>query len=530
MAKAHITDWNRPDYGPVFRERSERLEKIRRDDAWKHAWTYYRQNPIDYIEDWLVTFDPRRIPDGKPPAVPFLLFPRQRQFIAWLHDRLDRGESGIVEKSRDVGISWLMLAFALWAYTFIPGAKVGFGSYKNEKVDRLGDMDGLFEKLRFMIRSLPRELRPLGYDEAKHATFMRVTNPENGAAVTGEGGPNVGRGGRSMMYFVDEFAHFDNDSQADAALSQNTTVRIYASTVNGAGNLFYRKRFSGDYPVFVFDWRDDPRKGPDWYALQRRTLEPHILAQEVDRDYHASVTRTVIPAAWVRAAQEIVTVIRRWPKFHHGVGGGDVGAGGSGKTTFSARFGPFVDSTLEWNEADTTNAAKLLHDAAIKAGVSALNFDSIGVGEGVASTLRRLQDESDIQVSPINVGLPASDRIWPDGKRAKEKFANQKAELWWTARDAFQKTYERLLFERGEDGGVEHPLDELVVLHPQDHALASQLSLPTWGSTQTGKILIESKEALRRRGVPSPDHAEAFVLTYSAGAGRLGTADIEGLY
>lgn len=334
-----------------------------------------------------------------------------------------------------------------------------------------------------------------------------------------------------MMYFIDEFAHFENDSQADAALSQNTDIRIYASTVNGAGNLFYRKRHAKEYPVFVFDWRDDPRKDDAWYAKQKRLLEPHILAQEIDRDYHASVQRTVIPAAHIRAAQLIIRYVRQWPSFGGGIGGADVGAGGSGKTTFTARFGPFTDPTITWDEGDTTNAARLIYDAARKAGVKELNFDSIGVGQGVASTLRRLESEADIIVSPINVGLPGSERVWTDGKRGKEKFANMKAEIWWIARDRFAKTYERLLWEQGDrEKGVEHPLDELVVLHPDDHELAAELALPTWSSTHTGKIIMESKQALRRRGVASPDHAEAFVLTFAPGAARMNEAEIEGLY
>ena len=46
----------------------------------------------------------------------------------------------------------------------------------------------------------------------------------------------------------------------------------------------------------------------------------------------------------------------------------------------------------------------------------------------------------------------------------------------------------------------------------------------------SGKIQIESKEALKRRGIPSPDHAEAFVLTFAPGAAKMHEVDIEGLY
>ncbi len=38
---------------------------------------------------------------------------------------------------------------------------------------------------------------------------------------------------------------------------------------------------SGKVPVFVFDWRDDPRKDQAWYDKQRINLDPVVLAQEV---------------------------------------------------------------------------------------------------------------------------------------------------------------------------------------------------------------------------------------------------------
>jgi len=61
---------------------------------------------------------------------------------------------------------------------------------------------------------------------------------------------------------------------------------------------------------------------------------------------------------------------------------------------------------------------------------------------------------------------------------------------------------------------VAHDLQDLLFL-PEDEALCAELSLPRYHHTETGKIQIESKRQLAARGVASPDHAEALVLTFA---------------
>jgi phage terminase large subunit len=53
---------------------------------------------------------------------------------------------------------------------------------------------------------------------------------------------------------------------------------------------------------FTFSWRQDPRKGEDWYRKQAETLDPVTLAGEVDIDYRGSVEGQLIPSAWIFAA------------------------------------------------------------------------------------------------------------------------------------------------------------------------------------------------------------------------------------
>ena len=58
-----------------------------------------RRDPVHWVNHWAWTFDPREAFS----TLPFDLFPRQEEFIRWLAERDRLQESGLAEKSRDVG-------------------------------------------------------------------------------------------------------------------------------------------------------------------------------------------------------------------------------------------------------------------------------------------------------------------------------------------------------------------------------------------------------------------------------------------
>ena len=73
------------------------------------------------------------------------------------------------------------------------------------------------------------------------------------------------------------------------------------------------------------------------------------------------------------------------------------------------------------------------------------------------------------------------------------RFANRKAEYYWALQERFQQ------------GTISGVTDELTL---------SQLATIRYRQTPQGKIAIESKEEARKRGVKSPDRAEALMLAY----------------
>jgi hypothetical protein len=60
----------------------------------------------------------------------------------------------------------------------------------------------------------------------------------------------------------------------------------------------------------------------------------------------------------------------------------------------------------------------------------------------------------------------------------------------------------------------------------KDEVLIAELATVRYSFTSNGKIQIEGKDEIRRRGLPSPDKADAFVLTFASDAiaGMYGSA------
>ncbi|MGL4641193.1 MAG: hypothetical protein ACRCVX_15895, partial [Shewanella sp.] len=199
-----------PDYQKEFADRVTRLRKLRaKPELWHVADAHYRFNPIDWIQDWCVTFDPRNAASGKPTTMPFILFDRQKDLVRFLYACTEQQRDGLIEKARDMGATWVACAFSVWLWRYWDGADVGWGSRKEELVDRLGVIDSIFEKMRVIVRHLPNEMKPDGFSEKPHMPFMKIVNPYTNTTIAGESGDNIGRGGRKLIYFKDEAQPID---------------------------------------------------------------------------------------------------------------------------------------------------------------------------------------------------------------------------------------------------------------------------------------------------------------------------------
>ncbi len=458
-----------------------------------------------WIDYWCYTYDPR---ENEAATIPFDLWPRQGEFLDWLGERERLQEDGLAEKSRDTGLTWLCCAYALHGWLFRKGFACGFGSRKLEYVDDKGNPKSIFEKFRILLAGLPGWMMPEGFVAKKHDCQARLVNPANGSILTGEGGDSIGRGDRTSLFVVDEAAFIERPQLVDRSLSQTTRVRIDVSTPNGPGNPFAEKRFSGRVPVFTLSWREDPRKDQAWYEDQKRRHDPVTVAQEIDIDYSASLEGMCIPAAWVRAAVGLDL-----KPSGQVIAGLDVAAFGKDRCVYLDRQGPVVRGMTDWGKCNTTETAHRAADLAEKRGAKILCYDVVSMGEGPRGTFESSGRILNFEARAINVGTSPSDTWWPDGKTSKEKFINLRAELWHKLRGRFERAFEFVTQK------VAHAPEEMISIpnHPQ---LIAELSLPLVRHTDRGKIKLESKEDMQKRGVNSPNFADALALAFAVDDGE----------
>lgn len=519
-------DFLNPVYGPIFEARVRRLAKIREnpDKILPGLFAYYADHPADFICDWGVTYDPRNLERGLPATIPFLLFPKQREWVEWVVAKWRGQRSGLVEKTRDMGMSWLSIATACSLCNFNDGMTFGFGSRKEEYVDKLGHPKSLFYKARMFMEYLPPEFRR-GWTRV-HAPHMRIGFPATGSVLTGEAGDNIGRGDRASIYFVDEAAFLERPQLIEASLSATTNCRIDISTPNGTGNPFWNKRFKIYKPdqIFTFHWRSDPRKDEKWYADMVAELDAVTVAQEIDINYSASVENVLIPSEWVQAAVDADK------KLGFTITGQaraalDVADEGKDSNALAIGKGVCIEKAPEWSGKGsdilaTVQKAFALLDAE---GISSMRFDSDGLGAGVRGDARMINEQraaAEPPAPPILVtpwrgsnkvanptrAIPSANPGAKKDRTNGDYFANAKAQGWWELRVRFQRTYRALT-----EPGYQYDPDDLIVLRGDLGGLYSELSQPTYGLNIAGKISVNKAPD----GTASPNKADAVMIYFA---------------
>ncbi len=519
-----------PDYTDVFASRQQRHRDIVTKKLQGHSFHFYAKNPVDFIEHWCITYDPRNVGANIPTLMPFILFEKQKEFINWLHQLVLDQENGLIEKSRDMGATWCSCAFSVWLWLFHPGSSIGWGSRKQDLVDRIGDPDSIFEKIRMLIRYLPSFLKPEGLNEKEHLHFMKCIHPTSGATITGEAGDSIGRGGRKLIYFKDESAHYERPELIEAALADNTNVQVDISSVNGAGNIFYRKRHSGLTRVFIMDWTDHPNKDQAWYdkryAKAQSEGTEHLFAQEVDRDYTAAVEGIFIPAKYVKAAIDAHIKLGFEPvgKKRSGLDVADEGGDANAQIDAHGSVLTYID---QWKIGNTSFTATKAYNHCVETGCEELIYDSVGVGAGVKGKTSEIEDKakleaeeagetykSPVKVIPFNAGSGVVNpkKLYVAGKKNEDMFYKLIGQAMWLLRERFVKTYNMV------NGTETYDVGELISLPsnlPYIHELVLEISTPLRETDEAGKIRREPKKRMKTRGMPSPNLLEALVQVFA---------------
>ncbi|WVW37758.1 PBSX family terminase large subunit [Aeromonas phage Gekk3-15] len=149
-------------------------------------------------------------------------------------------------------------------------------------------------------------------------------------------------------------------------------------------------------------------------------------------------------------------------------------------------------------------------------------YDSIGVGATCGSKFKELNDSragvglGGVEYHAFNAGsgVPDPDEVYLELPHTTitvgEHFENAKAYEWFTFAQKLRNTYEAVTF------GANYPVEDMVSIDsgmPNLEALFLELSTPHKKFSLNGKSMVERKQDLRKRGIPSPNMADSAIMS-----------------
>lgn len=235
-------------------------------------------DPIFFFNAFCWTYDPRLEPIHK---VPFILYDFQEEALLEILAAINHHDL-LIEKSRDMGASWICIGAFFYRWLFRPMQSFLVGSRVDELVDSTGNPKAIFWRLDFLHNNLPPSLRPAGFNAHDHRTKRHLENPENHSVIDGETTTkDFGRGDRRTAILLDEFAMVEAfGSHICESTRPVTNCRLFNSTPNGTANAFHTMRQT-NIKKLTLHWTRHPRGKKGLYTRNNNAFVP------LDEEYWA---------------------------------------------------------------------------------------------------------------------------------------------------------------------------------------------------------------------------------------------------
>lgn len=307
----------------------------------------------------------------------------------------------------------------------------------------------------------------------------RTSRQEQPEALAGVHAPSV-------LLIADEASGIPSSvfEAASGSMSGHSATTVLTGNPTRNTGFFYdtHNRLRDDWYTMHVSCVDSPRVSDDFVDDMKKRYgdESPAYYVRVLGNFPPSEEDTVIGVALIEhaMANEI--------KIHEDtacIWGLDVARQGGDASVLCKRQGPVVHPLTVWRNLDLmqlTGAVKAEYDALpAQKKPQEIIVDSNGFGAGVLDRLREL-------------GLPARGLNVSERAVAKDTYLNMRAEMWFKTK---------------------YWLEQMDVSLPRDDALYAELAAPRYQFTSSGKLQVESKEMMKRRGVSSPDRADALVLS-----------------
>ena len=355
--------------------------------------------------------------------------------------------------------------------------------------------DALFAELKRWVNELPDLLQQMVtvkqdrivFNAAPDEMFIsaRTSRAEQPEALQGIHSDHV-------MLVADEASGVPEQvfEAAAGSMSGHSAVTLLLGNPTRSSGFFYdtHNRLASEWTVFKVGCQESPRVSDEYVAemASRYGEDSNAFRVRVLGEFPRSDDDTMIPMELIESARQRDVAGNPYADVIWGL---DVARFGSDSSALCKRQGNIVIETpRRWKNLDLmqlTGAVVAEYESLEEKDRPAeILVDSIGLGAGVVDRL-------------IELGLPARGINVSESPSFGTKYRNLRAELWAKA---------KAWLERRD------------CFLPDDSQLVSELATVRYKFASNGKLQIESKEDLKKRGLKSPDVADSFVLTFASEA------------
>lgn len=354
--------------------------------------------------------------------------------------------------------------------------------------------DALYSETKAWINKLPPALKELFevfsdrivLKDSPESSFIsaRTSSAERPEALAGIHSEHV-------LLVIDEASavHEAVFEAAAGSMSGHAATTIMISNPTRNSGLFYKT-----HHVLASDWfrmhvscLNSPLVSSDFVRQIKATYgeDSNAYRIRVLGEFALADDDTLIPADLVDSAidRDIVT-----PEDEEIVYGVDVARYGTDRTALCKRRGNVVLEIKSWGGLDLMQTVGTVVNEAKLDNPTEICVDTIGLGSGVADRLREMG------YNVVDVNVAESSAMNPNANKLRD-------DLWMSVKDW---------------------LGTRAVKLPKDESLRQELVAPRYTFTSLGKIVVESKDSMRRRGMRSPDLADALCLTFAGQAAQVG--------
>ena len=312
----------------------------------------------------------------------------------------------------------------------------------------------------------------------------RTARREQPEALQGFHSPN-------MLFIADEASGIDNIifEVAEGSLSTKGAKVILTGNPTRSSGYFYDcfHTMKHRWKTFTVSCHDSQYVNPSFIADMAKKYgeDSNVFRIRVLGEFPESNDDAIIPLHLISEA----TTRDIDPSTDDVIWGLDVARHGNDRTALAKRQGnTLLEKIKTWKNKDLMETVGIVvseYEALpYSKRPTEILIDSIGLGAGVADRLQEMN--LNCQITAVNVAeLPSM----------QDKYMRLRDELWFLVREWFESRDVKII---------------------DDEELVAELTTPSFSFMSNGKIKVESKEQMKKKGHNSPDLADALCLTFAS--------------